>query len=194
MDKRREPCGRKFRPGDGHRRKWRHDHSWSNHDRKHTRDQCLRTGEWRWHYCGKCIKRWRSRPGNSLGTLQVSGNVVQLTAGTLQIEIGGIAAGSQFDQLAVSGQLTLSGALQFSLVNGFAPVTGNSSTSSFGRAYRHTFSVQLPTLATGRAWDTSRLYTTGVSSVVSTAGMASDSTMTASSTPPTMSRGVRVYR
>ncbi len=114
-------------------------------------------------------------PGNSLGTLQVSGNVVQLTAGTLQIELGGIAAGSQFDQLAVSGQLTLSGALQISLVNGFAPTTGNSfDLLNWGTRTGTFLSVQLPTLAAGRAWDTTQLYTTGVISVVATAGVPGD--------------------
>ena len=45
------------------------------------------------------------------------------------MELGGTTAGSQYDQLNVTGSVTLSGAtLTVSLINGFNPVTGNSFT------------------------------------------------------------------
>ncbi len=42
-------------------------------------------------------------PGASPGTLTITGDYTQTSAGTLAIEIGGVTAGTQFDQLAVSG-------------------------------------------------------------------------------------------
>ena len=66
-------------------------------------------------------------PGTSVGTLSVEGNFRQMAAGTLNIELGGTAAG-QYDQLRVLGLLNgavLDGTLDVSLVNGFVPAVGN---------------------------------------------------------------------
>lgn len=60
-------------------------------------------------------------PGDGVGTLNITGDFTQGPLGTLQIEIGGLAAGSEFDQLLVSGTATLAGALDVSLISGFAP-------------------------------------------------------------------------
>jgi hypothetical protein len=42
----------------------------------------------------------------------------------LAIDIGGVTAGAQFSQLAASGPVALNGALNLTLINGFAPVLG----------------------------------------------------------------------
>jgi hypothetical protein len=42
------------------------------------------------------------------------------------IEIGGPNAGTDFDQLAVTGQATLDGTLTVNLINGFVPNSGDS--------------------------------------------------------------------
>jgi hypothetical protein len=66
-------------------------------------------------------------PGTSIGTLTVEGNYLQMAGGTLNIELGGTAAG-QYDQLNVIGGLNgaiLDGTLDVSLVNGFVPAVGN---------------------------------------------------------------------
>jgi outer membrane autotransporter protein len=57
-------------------------------------------------------------PGNSPGTLRVSGNYTQTANGTLRIEIAGTALG-QFDVLAVGGHVSLAGTLQLSRVGNF---------------------------------------------------------------------------
>ncbi len=57
-------------------------------------------------------------PGNSPGTLTVSGNYTQTANGTLRIEIAGTALG-QFDLLAVGGHASLAGTLQLSRVGNF---------------------------------------------------------------------------
>jgi hypothetical protein len=63
-------------------------------------------------------------PGDSPGRLSITGNYTQTTGGTLNIEVGGLLAGSQYSQLAVSGDATLAGTLNVSLVDGFTPGGG----------------------------------------------------------------------
>ena len=65
-------------------------------------------------------------PGPSTGVLTVTGNYTQTSAGELDLEIGGLTAGSQFDQFSVNGAVTLDGTLNVSLTNGFIPAIGNS--------------------------------------------------------------------
>ncbi len=67
-------------------------------------------------------------PGLSAGMLTISGNYTQTTNGTLAIEIGGTTAGTQYDQLNVTGTATLGGTLALSLINAFSPVPGNTFT------------------------------------------------------------------
>ncbi len=60
------------------------------------------------------------------GSLQVNGNYVQTSAGTLDIQVGGSDPGVDYDQLTVSGTATLSGALNVSLIDGYVPPSGSS--------------------------------------------------------------------
>jgi VCBS repeat-containing protein len=60
-------------------------------------------------------------PGSSPGILTVSGNYTQTVAGVLNIELAGPVAGTQYDQLIVSGTATLAGNLNLILLNGFVP-------------------------------------------------------------------------
>jgi autotransporter-associated beta strand protein len=66
-------------------------------------------------------------PGNSPGTLTVSGNYTQSAAGTLFIEVGGLAPG-QHDLLAVGGSAQLAGTLQLVRLNNFKFNMGDSVT------------------------------------------------------------------
>jgi hypothetical protein len=61
------------------------------------------------------------RPGTAPGILTVAGNYTQTAAGSLSIEIGGTAAGSQYDRLAVTGSAALDGTLAVSRTGGFVP-------------------------------------------------------------------------
>ena len=45
--------------------------------------------------------------------------------GSLNIEIGGLTAGTQYDRLAISGSATLNGSLNISLIGGFVPNPGD---------------------------------------------------------------------
>jgi filamentous hemagglutinin family protein len=60
-------------------------------------------------------------PGNSPGLISIFGNYVQGPTGVLNIEIGGLTPITQYDQLFVSGNATLNGLLNTTLINGFLP-------------------------------------------------------------------------
>lgn len=63
------------------------------------------------------------RPGASPGILNVAGDYRQTSGGTLEIELDGLAAGSEYDRLAISGTATFGGTL--SLLTGFVPAGGD---------------------------------------------------------------------
>jgi hypothetical protein len=63
--------------------------------------------------------------GFSAGVLTVEGNYVQTSTGTLQIEIGGLAADTEYDQLVVTGDVNLNGTLRLEFINGFLPKLGD---------------------------------------------------------------------
>jgi uncharacterized repeat protein (TIGR01451 family) len=62
-------------------------------------------------------------PGNSPGTIAITGNYTQGSAGSMLIELAGTSAG-QFDLLTVSGTVTLDGTLNVTLLS-FTPANGN---------------------------------------------------------------------
>ncbi len=64
-------------------------------------------------------------PGHSPGGIAVTGNYTQGADGTLNIEIGGRTAVTEYDQLAVTGSATLDGTLNVTLINGFRPDIGD---------------------------------------------------------------------
>src|SRR5207253_2149569 len=66
-------------------------------------------------------------PGNSPGTLDITGNYVQTADGTLQLEIGGRDSGppSNFDRLRVTGTASLGGTVEVTLYGGFVPAPGD---------------------------------------------------------------------
>jgi outer membrane autotransporter protein len=65
------------------------------------------------------------RPGISPSTLTINGSYTQTAASTLNIQIGGLTAATQFDQLVVTGSATLSGTLNLTLLNSFDPSLGD---------------------------------------------------------------------
>jgi hypothetical protein len=60
-------------------------------------------------------------PGASPGILTISGNYTQGPSGVLDMEIGGTTAGTQYDQLLVTGNASLGGTLNATLINAFVP-------------------------------------------------------------------------
>jgi hypothetical protein len=65
-------------------------------------------------------------PGLSAGELTISGTYEQTEDGTLAVELGGTAPVTQFDRLTVTGNVTLAGTVDVTLINGFMPNDGAS--------------------------------------------------------------------
>jgi hypothetical protein len=63
-------------------------------------------------------------PGSGPGMLNISGRFVNGSAGVLEIELGGLTPGTQFDQVIVDGGIALGGSIDVSLVDGFTPSLG----------------------------------------------------------------------
>jgi hypothetical protein len=67
-----------------------------------------------------------TEPGNGIGKLSYIGNYVSSTTSVLDIELGGLTAGTEYDQLNVTGNATLNGLLKVRVANGFTPNDGDS--------------------------------------------------------------------
>ena len=81
------------------------------------------------------------------------------------MQLAGPVAGSQYDQINVTGQLVLAGDLDVELLDGFQPQAGESF-QLFDGQLSGTFSqVTLPALSNGLSWNTSNLDTNGTISV-----------------------------
>jgi hypothetical protein len=114
---------------------------------------------------GSVVNYGRIAPGNSVGTLHIDGDYVQLDDGELLIEI---AAGDNFDTLHVEGNIETGGAkLHVSLLGGYSPEEG----ATFdildwtGTGVGMFSEIELPRLSRGLGWNTSQLETSGVLSV-----------------------------
>ncbi len=108
-------------------------------------------------------------PGASAGALTVTGNATFNTGSTLLVELGGAGAG-QFDELNLSGMLTAGGVFDVDLINGFVPAVGNSFDVLDFASATGAFSLSLPNLGAGKAWNTASLLTTGTISVAAAIG------------------------
>ena len=73
---------------------------------------------------GKLSNSGNVGPGNSPGTLTVASDYTQNAAGTLRIQVGGLAA-NQHDLLAVNGHVTIGGTFQLLRLGGFNLQPGN---------------------------------------------------------------------
>jgi hypothetical protein len=117
-------------------------------------------------------------PGNSPAAVTLDTDVVFGDAATLTLELGGLTAGSGYDQLVLgeNGSLALDGALVLDLINGFTPTAGDSFavfdfapgqlTGAFDEIL---FADALPS---GLSFDTTQLTTTGRIGVVPEPGTA----------------------
>jgi hypothetical protein len=79
----------------------------------------------------------------------------QLEGGTLNINIGGLAVDTQYDQLKIDGDASLGGTLQVAITNNFIPVFGQSFEvlQISGTRSGEFDVVQLPSLTGGLQWD-----------------------------------------
>lgn len=67
-------------------------------------------------------------PGIGLGAIRATGNITNLPAGTVHLQVGGTTT-PQFDRLNTAGTAVLDGTLRLTLTNGFFPVIGNTFTA-----------------------------------------------------------------
>ncbi|MBL9138779.1 MAG: hypothetical protein JNK85_23110 [Verrucomicrobiales bacterium] len=65
------------------------------------------------------------KPGLPLGVLGFNQRLSLAPGSTVEIELGGTTAGTQHDQLAVTGTIRLGGALRLRLRDGFVPAVGD---------------------------------------------------------------------
>jgi hypothetical protein len=80
---------------------------------------------------------------------------------TLEMELGGLTQGTEYDHLDILGTAHLDGTLSVVLIDGFTPDSGNSF-DLFDGTLSGTFdTLYFPTLAQGLYWDWSTLYTDG---------------------------------
>jgi YVTN family beta-propeller protein len=101
--------------------------------------------------------------------------LVQSSGGAYEVAIGGLTAGTQYSQLAVSGSASLAGALNVRFLNGFAPSLGNSFTILTASSVSGTFAtINSPALPAGLSWSVANNGT----SVVLTAGQGSPASST----------------
>jgi hypothetical protein len=95
--------------------------------------------------------------GVGAGTLSITGRFANGHDGSLNIELGGLTAGTQYDRLLVDGVATLDGTLNVALVNlgggMFVPSLGNVFSIITADSVGGQFStLNLPTLSTDKMW------------------------------------------
>jgi T5SS/PEP-CTERM-associated repeat protein len=105
-------------------------------------------------------------PGNSPGLLTIDGDYTMDSLAILEIELGGLLRGDEYDALVVTGDVTLAGTLDVTLYGSYDPSDGDSFDILDWGTLTGTFdTINLPGLAPSLSWDTSTLYTSGVLSV-----------------------------
>jgi fibronectin-binding autotransporter adhesin len=77
----------------------------------------------------------------SPGKLSINGSFTQNSAGALNIAIGGLTAGTQYGQIAVTNGVSLNGTLNLTLINGFLPKIGDNFVIMTGSAISGTFAT-----------------------------------------------------
>jgi hypothetical protein len=103
---------------------------------------------------------------STTGSFNVYGDVTLQATSHLSLDLSGLVRKTNYDFVNVSGAFTLGGALDISLLNGFAPQSGQSFDLFDAGSLAGAFSaVNLPTLTGGLTWNTSLLATAGIISV-----------------------------
>ncbi len=106
-------------------------------------------------------------PGDSPAAVTFGGGIDLGPSGVLEMELGGTAAGREYDQLDVEGLLSLGGKLEVALLDGFMPRFGDAfDLLNYGTLAGRFDTIDLPALDPGLVWDTSTLYSTGAITAV----------------------------
>ena len=119
---------------------------------------------------GTVIMEGDLKPGSSPGIMAFAGDLSFGPAAGLDIELGGLVAGSEYDQVTVADTASLAGMLNVSLIDGFSPTAGDTFDIITASAVLGTFDVEtLPTLG-GALQFLVDYQPTGVSLLVGLAG------------------------
>ncbi|MCF7848391.1 MAG: PEP-CTERM sorting domain-containing protein [Kiritimatiellales bacterium] len=107
-------------------------------------------------------------PGKSPADSLLNGELNLASNAVLEMEIGGLILGTEYDRLTVTGEAKLDGTLSVLLLNGFAPSYGDTfDLFNWDGGTSNTFAgMALPTLSGGLDWDASNLYSDGSLSVI----------------------------
>jgi cyclophilin family peptidyl-prolyl cis-trans isomerase len=112
------------------------------------------------------INQGALEPGLQLGAIMVE-SYRQETGATLEIQLLGTAADTQYDQLLVSNGALLGGDLNVSLLGGFIPELGDHFNILIAGSLSGTFDdISLPPLVSGLRWDIQTTTTSLVLAVV----------------------------
>lgn len=107
-------------------------------------------------------------PGQSPGVMNFGGSLMLSRSASMQIELAGVVAGDDYDQVVVADQLDLAGDLNVTLLDGFAPRLGDRfDVLDFGSVAGAFDSMSLPQLAAPLDWATSQLSIDGALYVIS---------------------------
>ncbi|GAB5561647.1 MAG: hypothetical protein SynsKO_32940 [Synoicihabitans sp.] len=100
-------------------------------------------------------------PGNSAGLVTISGDFTLNSGSIINLELGGLTRGTQYDAFDVTGTAMLGGTLNVTIIDDYTP-TGESTYNLFDAAsVGGTFAaINLPTVTNG-TWNTANLATTG---------------------------------
>lgn len=102
---------------------------------------------------GRVFLEGDTRPGFSPGTMAFGGDVSFGPQSTLNIELAGTAAGTQYDRVAVAQSASLAGDLSVTLLDNFKPQIGSTFQILTASSLAGTFDeVELPALAGGAKW------------------------------------------
>jgi len=116
-------------------------------------------------YTGCVVFSGGFSPGNSPAAVSLDSAILDKD-NVLTMELGGLIAGKEYDQLLIKDLLTLGGHLEVKLIDGFVPQWGNSFTLFGGNLSGRFVDMALPELNDGLRWDTGSLYGTGSLQVV----------------------------
>lgn len=101
-------------------------------------------------------------PGNSPALITYGGDVIFGSLLTLQMEVGGLTRGTQYDAMNVAGKLTFGGTLNVVLINAWQPTLGDAyNLFDWGTTAGAFTAVNLPALPAGRFWRTDLLAADG---------------------------------
>ena len=107
-------------------------------------------------------------PGDSPGLSEIQGNL-DMIAGSIEFEIGGLARIVEFDAIDVDGLAVLDGVIDVDLIDGFSAVMGDSFLLldvAGGITGATTFDFGDAGLASGLSWDTANFHSDGIIRVV----------------------------